>query len=113
MTDEQRELAEWVARWAGWMPSARLWRMPGSMSHLVELEDALTSEALAWRALEEMMSREGVVVTTVWRRDVGKDHLGYSVSRHRLCEDGKRIYTDDRNLKNCIFRALRAAKEES
>ena len=41
MTDDQRNLAEWVAKWAGWFPS--------------DPTILLTNKALAWQAEEELI----------------------------------------------------------
>jgi len=50
MTDDQRELAEWVARWAGWnMDPNHNWLFaPASIASKTEVE------ALAWRAMVEL-----------------------------------------------------------
>ena len=58
MTDDRRELAEYVARWAGWTRSDKshgfVWFDPFRALY-VKPEKTLSDPALAWRAWEELV----------------------------------------------------------
>lgn len=57
MTDSQRELAEYVARWAGWEP-APVYGLPDWWANEgggADLEDILSDKSLAWQAEEELI----------------------------------------------------------
>lgn len=54
MTNDDRELAEWVARWAGYGVSANGRLMVGKGETFNEATTLLCDPALAWRALVEL-----------------------------------------------------------
>lgn len=62
MTDDQRNLAEWVARWAGWRPAAGItrdtWENETGQKR-VGVGFVLSDLALAWRAQEELIEEVG------------------------------------------------------
>lgn len=99
MTDSQRQLAEQVARWARWTRSQSEWLWDAAEHETARtLDDALSDDALAWRAEEELIEHYQL------------HSQGGLIAAAKLVKAQMDAHNCDR--REATFRALFAAKGE-